>query len=444
MTSMPSERPLLQHRLDGWKAIAQYLGRSCRTVQRWHAEHTLPVRHLGGEKGVVFAYNDELDVWMKNRGRYLTDEPPETSRHVLLYAQHVHEELVQQNDLPERSLIPDSAKARSAGLVVLAYKMWEALSFSNLSTIAQLFREAMDLDPTNASAFAGLSFALIAQGIWGLVCALTAYTCANAALQRALEIDAEQPEAKCAAAWLMMVSQRDWQGARRGFDEAEKHHPPTTRAMAGHALLRIAAGCMKEASVILTEVSQQFPLSSSITTWFCWNEYLSGDYANALYQIEQYRASGRHGSIVAAIEALAYIQYEKPNAQIGRLESLATDYRHHDVVRGALGYAYGVAGQVQRAREILDSITHPGRRNDSREPYAVALALIGLNEKQEAVKWLEQSYREGSLWSLGFRSDPILASLRNDPHFLHFMNNISYPEPESFDLHGDSATEFGT
>ncbi len=279
------------------------------------------------------------------------------------------------------SLIPDSAKSHSAELVALANKMWETLSYSNLSTIARLFREAMDFDPGNAAAFTGLSFALVAQGFWGLVRAPDAYTSAKAALQRALEIDPELPDTKCAAAWLKMVLERDWRGARIGFDEALKHKPPTSRAMVGRAVLYIAEGCLPEASRLLQETAQQHPLSSSMTTWYCWNEYLAGDYANALDQIEQFRASGRHGPIMAAIEALAYIQLEEPSAQIERIEALALDHRHHDIVRGALGYAYAMTGQHQKAREILDAMKHPSKRNDSRDPYAAALVLIGLDER---------------------------------------------------------------
>jgi len=343
----------------------------------------------------------------------------------------MRDEPVQRNEPLNYSLIPDSAKAHSAELVALAYKMWETLAYSNLTMIARLFREAMDYDPGSAEAFAGLSFAMIAQGIWGLVRTPDAYTSAIAALQRALEIDPELPEAKCAESWYKMVYLRDWAGARRGFDEALKHKPVTSRSMAGRAMLCIAEGRLPEASRLLLETAQQHPLSSSMTTWHSWNEYLSGDYANALDQIEQFRASGRYGPNTAAIEALAYIQVEAPNAQIERIESLAMDYRQHDIVRGALGYAYAMAGQRQTAREILDTMTHPGRRNDSRDPYASALVLIGLNERQEAVKQLEQSYRNGSIWSLGFLSDPMLASLRDDPRYKLFMNKVSYPETEN-------------
>ena len=52
-------------RLDSWKAIAAYLGRDERTVQRWERKLALPVRRLPGGRGTsVFAYAAELDAWL--------------------------------------------------------------------------------------------------------------------------------------------------------------------------------------------------------------------------------------------------------------------------------------------------------------------------------------------------------------------------------------------
>jgi hypothetical protein len=52
-------------RLDGWKAIAEYLGRDVRTAQRWRDERGLPVHRVpGGKGGTVFADAGELDAWL--------------------------------------------------------------------------------------------------------------------------------------------------------------------------------------------------------------------------------------------------------------------------------------------------------------------------------------------------------------------------------------------
>lgn len=55
-------------RLDSWKAIAEYLGREVRSVQRWETERALPVYRIPGQgRGVVFAYSGELDDWLERR-----------------------------------------------------------------------------------------------------------------------------------------------------------------------------------------------------------------------------------------------------------------------------------------------------------------------------------------------------------------------------------------
>lgn len=55
-------------RLDSWKAIAEYLKRDVRSVQRWERALGLPVHRVSGEKGgVVFAFTAELDRWLRSR-----------------------------------------------------------------------------------------------------------------------------------------------------------------------------------------------------------------------------------------------------------------------------------------------------------------------------------------------------------------------------------------
>src|ERR1700750_578886 len=62
-------------RLDSWKEIASYLGRSEKTVRRWEEKEDLPVHRLLHEKrGSVYAYTGELDAWRD--ARRPSTEPP--------------------------------------------------------------------------------------------------------------------------------------------------------------------------------------------------------------------------------------------------------------------------------------------------------------------------------------------------------------------------------
>ena len=74
--------------LEGWKAIAAYLGRSVKTVQRWEEEKNLPVyRHdvLG-----VGAYPSALEEWKKNSDRSPALIQTEAASSVVLQPEESH------------------------------------------------------------------------------------------------------------------------------------------------------------------------------------------------------------------------------------------------------------------------------------------------------------------------------------------------------------------
>ena len=65
-------------RLDGWKAIADYLDRDQRTAQRW-LHRGLPVHAIpGGKRATDFAFGRELDDWMTGADAATKRERPAT------------------------------------------------------------------------------------------------------------------------------------------------------------------------------------------------------------------------------------------------------------------------------------------------------------------------------------------------------------------------------
>jgi tetratricopeptide (TPR) repeat protein len=417
VTLVTTERIAAQVRIDTWKALAQYLGRSSRTVQRWHAEYGLPVRHLGGDSGSVYAFTDELDDWLRERGRTVTARST-TQVQVRVQESSLHHQSILDNSASSFQLTSEADENRAAHLIAIAKKIAEASSQANLSGIARLYREAIDLDPRNARAFAGLSLALIAQGLLGPLHPLTAYAPARAALRSAMEIDPALLEVTCASAALKLVVERDWNGAREGFDEALARDPACTFALAGRAMLHVAEGSASSASGLLREVLKHKPLSTPGVSLLCWCEYLERRHETALALIMQARTSGHSGNVLDAVEALASVQIDEPAGCIPRLESLVANSPRHFTLRGMLGYAYAVTGQSQKAREVIEALRQPGLRGNCDYAYSTALTLLGLNETQRAVEYLQRSYRHGSLWSLGFHSDPILTPLRGHTGFI--------------------------
>ena len=71
--SNPGQSP--RRRLDGWKEIAEHIGKiHWRTAQRWEKDG-LPVHRIGRTKK-VFAHTDELDRWSASRTSGPSIDPP--------------------------------------------------------------------------------------------------------------------------------------------------------------------------------------------------------------------------------------------------------------------------------------------------------------------------------------------------------------------------------
>lgn len=189
-----------------------------------------------------------------------------------------------------------------------AQRIWEHLSRNNLGLIQHAL-DACDLDPRNAAEFAGLSHALLAEGLWALVNASAAYAGAEPALQSALDTGLELIEAKCAAAWFKLIVRADWQGGYGGFDGVLRHDPLQGRALAGLSLFHVAEENMKEALSLLGPTKS---IRRALRRRLCTSgAHQAGEFAYAFDQANQLELSGRIEPVVCAVKALAYIQLEE-------------------------------------------------------------------------------------------------------------------------------------
>ena len=77
----------MSHTMTCWKEVAQFLGKGVRTVQRWEHEIGLPVhRPNGTRKGVILAYPDEIEAWVRTSLKSRTVSEPRVLRKELAAA----------------------------------------------------------------------------------------------------------------------------------------------------------------------------------------------------------------------------------------------------------------------------------------------------------------------------------------------------------------------
>jgi hypothetical protein len=427
-----------QSRLDSWKSVAGYLGCSARTAQRWFSEYSLPVRRVGSGSGRVFAYVDEVDAWLRSRGHSLVAARPASGASAVLEMPPIGAELTAIQASGARLPFAAARFDRSCELLTIAEKMWNTLSALDLGAITQLYREAIDNNPEDAGAFAGITIALIAGGLFDSVTASSSSAAARFALRQATELDSARAEVRTANAWVRLVLDRDWNGARCDFDTVLGQRRNFAPAVVGRTLLHVADGKLNDAAALLHDFTAQYPLSAPAMIIRCWVEYLAGDVAAARYLIAQVRRAGITGSLLVALDALAIIDPNDPEKSIQPLQALvarwSVHYPKHSLPQGALGYCYAITGREQDALHILDNLTGFAAGRDTEVDYSRALIALGLNDFTAAMHWLRESDYGGSLWSFGFAVDPILAPLRVTPEYQSMAKGFGHLVSEATNL----------
>jgi serine/threonine-protein kinase len=89
-----------------------------------------------------------------------------------------------------------------------------------------------------------------------------------------------------------------------------------------------------------------------------------------------------------------------------------------------LGQVYGIAGQTERAREILRQLEEEAARRYV-SPYHLAYVHTGLGEPELAIDCLEQAYERRSGAVYGIRSSFLFTALHSHPRFTALLRKMN-------------------
>jgi serine/threonine-protein kinase len=89
----------------------------------------------------------------------------------------------------------------------------------------------------------------------------------------------------------------------------------------------------------------------------------------------------------------------------------------------SLGWAYGASGRAPEARDVLSELSSR-RRVEYVRSLCFALVHMGLNERNEALEWLDEAFEERDTWVPALRIDPVFDGLRARSKFTALMRAI--------------------
>jgi TolB-like protein/DNA-binding winged helix-turn-helix (wHTH) protein/Flp pilus assembly protein TadD len=300
---------------------------------------------------------------------------------------------------------------------------WNKRTGGGLKKAIDYFNQAIERDPGYARAYAGLAdtYALMGDWEYGVLPPTEAYPKAKAAATKALTLDNTLGEAHTSLAFVLDLFDWDWTAAEKEYRQAVDLSPSYATAHQWYAWHLIVLGRNSEAITEMRKAASLDPLSLII----------SADMADLLLtarhfdeSIEQSRKTMEMDARFAVTHyqlGQAFVQKHMYKEGIAELQTAIDFSGGNKTFRSNLAYAYAISGRKSDALEILNDLKNPSNNGFSNAS-EIALINIGLDEKTQAMDWLEKAYGERFNPSVLMR--PCFDPLRSDPRFQDLLRRI--------------------
>lgn len=287
-----------------------------------------------------------------------------------------------------------------------------------------LFNEAIALDPRYALAYAGVAD-VYAEFSGQYLSPNQAMPLAKQAALKAIELDEALPEAHYALAITKLWGDWDWAGAEAEFKRALELNANFPTALAYYAESLTRQGRFDEALRMARRAVELDPLSAHPNNTLSNVFLFARQYDQVIEQCRKtidLNPSGSWMSWAHGTLGRALVYLNRHEEAIAELEK-AVQLNRHDASLSFLGFALGVAGHRDRARQILRELkTEAIHRRVS--PIYIARIYAGLGDREQTLGWLRKGYDEHSDHVLSLRVDPSYDSLRSDPRFAEMLRGI--------------------
>lgn len=308
-------------------------------------------------------------------------------------------------------------------LYLRARHEWNRRTEDALVRSADLLKQALELDPKFALAWAGLADTYVTLGIYGTHAPHEVMPRARDAAEQGLRVDATLVEALTALAAYHAIYQWDFGSATRAFEAAMEMSPQYATAPQWLAMnVMVPQARFEEAERLMARVGELDPLSPVMNSSLAVLEYYKRDYELAAEICTDILAM--HPAFIFAqyFRGLAYEQLGHTGLAIDAL-TRSVQVAPSNESRSALAHALIGAGQVDRGRDILRQLEDDARHRYV-SPVQIAQPYVALGEYDRALALLEDAkqQRSGDLIWIGVR--PAFDPVRNDPRFQRLVAEI--------------------
>jgi TolB-like protein/Flp pilus assembly protein TadD len=295
----------------------------------------------------------------------------------------------------------------------------------DLLTAIHYCEKAIDEDSNYALAYAGLADAYEQLAFRTYIAPLEGRRKADEYARKALALDQNLAEAHAALGQnYVSFTPFDFQLGDRELRHAIELSPSLALAHQYLALSLVRQGRLDESLEELLRARELDPLSSVIARLLAFPYYIKRDYPHALELLRQANELGP--PFTTLIEVQIYIKNGLFSEALAMLENAKRERKDDPLLIYSTGMVYAAQDKRTEALQVIKQLeAMSGPSLD--QAHLIAKIYATLNEKEQALTWLERSLGTGTIGVFS-RDDPVWDPIRNDPRFAVMVRRMGIPE----------------
>lgn len=299
---------------------------------------------------------------------------------------------------------------------------WSQRSAASLEAAIAAFEAALAIEPTYADAMVGAAESWLLLPLYGASPPTQVIPGARMMAQRALESDPRSARARAVLGFIALQYDWDWLTAEKLLREAVTLNPNDATAQQWLGELYCYSSrfdaCRKQLRIAL----ELDPLAPVLVMQQGTPDLYSGEYGAA---IEAYLES------TASIPGFAMGQYALglAYAGVGEWQNAIDAYQASlpelglAIVGGPVIFALARSGQTDQATEMLDQLEALAETRYV-PPSKLAVAYLGLNDRVQAIEWLQMAVEMHDDRLIYFGTDVHFRGLLGEPGFRDIADRV--------------------
>ena len=288
----------------------------------------------------------------------------------------------------------------------------------SIQTGLALFQQAIARDPKFALGHAGIADANILLGEYGVISVEAAAEKAWPEVSAALKINDRLPEGYISRAILFGDFEWNWNAAEADYKRAIELNPNNATAYHWYALQLAQLGRIDEALQEIIAAQKHDPLSPIIRAARARILLVGRRFRDAVVQCQKALDLEANFAPAYSVLAQAYAFQQRYPEAIEAAKKYVELSGGGDQERLELVYVQALAGQRDGARKAVDEVRD---RGETFSPYDMAAISVALDDRPEALRWLEKAIKQHSIDVEWVAVDPRMDGIRRESRFRQLL-----------------------